>query len=45
MGEAKGKFDIDYLEDKCRSLGVWKEFVEMKKRVEKYLKEWKNRVK
>ncbi|HIH97895.1 MAG TPA: hypothetical protein HA346_02675 [Thermoplasmata archaeon] len=31
--------DIKYLEGRCRTLGVWEEFVEMKKRVAKYLKE------
>jgi hypothetical protein len=34
-----GKLDLRYLEGRCRALGVWEEFEEMKKRVGKYLKE------
>ena len=35
----KGKLDMKYLEEKCKSLNVYDEFVEMKERVERYLKE------
>jgi hypothetical protein len=35
----KGKLDMKYLEERCEDIGVYDEFVEMKERIEKYLKE------
>jgi hypothetical protein len=35
----KGKLDMKYLEERCENIGVYDEFVEMKERIEKYLKE------
>ena len=34
-----GKLDAEFLEKRCKELKVWKEFLAMKKRVEKILKE------
>jgi hypothetical protein len=39
----KGNLDMEYLEGNCRSLGVWDDFIEMKNRIEKYLKEIEKR--